>query len=147
VNDVPSKLNLMNKLGVIFLTYRRQLQKELVPYQITLKQQFILKQLAKKEFLYPSEIAEMLYCDRPTASVVIKNMEKQHWIIKEKDSENGKQIKITLTDNGRKKLADLKEALQTSPYSSYNPIECFSEDEKKQFEQLLDKLWKHIKAN
>ena len=144
---MPSTLTIMNKLGVIFLTYRRQLQKELVPYQITLKQQYILKQLAKKEYLYPSEIAEMLYCDRPTASVVIKNMEKQHWVIKEKDSENGKQIKITLTDNGRKKLADLKEALQNSPYSTSNPVECFSEDEKQQLDQLLDKLWKHIKAN
>jgi DNA-binding MarR family transcriptional regulator len=144
---VSSKLNLMNRLGVIFLTYRRQLQKELIPHQITLKQQYILKQLAKREYLYPSEIAEMLYCDRPTASVVIKNMEKQHWVSKEKDLVNGKQIKITLTDNGRKKLADLKKALQTSPYSSYNPIECFSDDEKKQFEQLLNKLWKHIKAN
>lgn len=144
---MSSKLNLMNRLGVIFLTYRRQLQKELIPHQITLKQQYILKQLAKREYLYPSEIAEMLYCDRPTASVVIKNMEKQHWVSKEKDLVNGKQIKITLTDNGRKKLADLKKALQTSPYSSYNPIECFSDDEKKQFEQLLNKLWKHIKAN
>lgn len=141
------KLNIMNKLGVIFLTYRRRLQKELIPFKITLKQQYVLRQLIRKDFLYPSEIAQILFCDRPTATVVIKNMEKQGWVRKEKDLGNGKQIKIIITENGREKLLDLENALQTSANSSYNPIECFTEDEKKKFEELLNKLWNHIKTN
>ena len=57
---MPVKLSIMAKIGVIFLTWRRHLQKDLVPHKITLKQQYILKQLTRKSFLYPSEIAEML---------------------------------------------------------------------------------------
>ena len=140
-----AKLKIMNKIGVIFLTYRRRLQKELTPYQITLKQQYVLNQLAKKGCLLPSEIAEMLFCDRPTATVVIKNLEKQHWVQREKDLKNGKQIMITLTAAGLKKLADLEKALGAK--SNYDPTECFTADEKKQFEILLTKLWDHLKTN
>lgn len=142
-----SKLGIMNKMGVIFLTYRRQLQRELNPYQITLKQEYVLRQLARKGFLYPSEIADMLFCDRPTATVVIKNMEKQHWVRKEKDWENKKQVKVILTESGRKKLDDLSNALQASKTSTPDPLECFTAAEKEQLDQLLTKLWKHLKTN
>ena len=143
---MSSKLDIMNKMGVVFLTYRRQLQRELNPYQITLKQEYVLRQLARKGSLYPSEIADMLFCDRPTATVVIKNMEKQHWVRKEKDWENKKQVKVTLTESGRKKLADLSNALQASKTSAPDPLECFTSAEKEQLDQLLTKLWKHIKT-
>jgi len=77
----------MSKLGVVFLTWRRLLQKDLVKHRMTLKQHFVLLQLTKNEFLYPSHIAEMLFCDRLTATVVIKNMEREKWITRQQGTD------------------------------------------------------------
>ncbi|MFN2285956.1 MAG: hypothetical protein ACK2UQ_16200, partial [Anaerolineae bacterium] len=60
------------RMATSFLTWRRYLQNFLVPYKITLKQAYVLRQLTKREYLYPSDIASMLYCDRPTATVIIR---------------------------------------------------------------------------
>ncbi len=136
----------MNMIGFIFLTYRRQVQKELSAYDITFQQERILKYLAERVYFYPSEIAELIFCDRPTASVVIKNMEKKNWVKKSKDSENGKQVKVTLTSIGRKKVIMLKKSLKNLPDQVYNPAECFSENEQAQFEELLIKYWNYIKT-
>ena len=57
------KLSSMSKLGIIYLTWTRLLQKDLVPYNITLKQQYVLKHLAEIEFLHPSQITDMLFCE------------------------------------------------------------------------------------
>lgn len=45
----------------------------------------------------------MLYCDRPTASVVISNLKKYGLIASEKDEANGRRQKVTLADAGREK--------------------------------------------
>ena len=78
----------MPRLSVAFLTWRRHLQRHLVPFGITLKQVYVLRQLVRREFLYPSKIAEMLFCDRPTATVVIRNLGKQGWVVREKDEQD-----------------------------------------------------------
>ena len=131
------------RMATAFLTWRRYLQGFLVPYQITLKQAYVLRQLIKQEYLYPSDIASMLYCDRPTATVIIRNMEKVGWVQREKDEQNRKFVRISITEAGRQKL----EALQASPWANppFDPLECFSEGEVQQLEQLLDKLNQHLK--
>lgn len=143
-----SKTNmpLMSKLGVIFLTWRRSLQKDLVPYKITLKQQYILKQLSKNEFFYPSQIAEMLFCDRPTATVIIKNMERNAWITRQQDDANRKQVKIRITEAGCLKLVEMKEAAASSETDGCDPLACLTEDERKQLDFLLNKVLKDLKT-
>jgi DNA-binding MarR family transcriptional regulator len=139
----PSHTNpslFMSRLGVAFLTWRRYLQKGLAPHGITLKQQYVLRQLAKTDYLYPSDIAVMLFCDRPTASVILDNLEKQGWIRREKDSENRKFLRISITPAGKTKLQELT-AIQPLPF---DPLACFSEEEIQQFEALLAKLNKHL---
>lgn len=136
------KLPIMAKVGTIFLTWRRYLQRELNPYKITLKQLYVLRQLSRKEFLYPSQIADMLFCDRPTASVVIKNLERDNWIRREKDAENAKQVKLYLTPEGLEKLISIKFSEEGK---GFNPLECFTVEEQEQFNLLLNKLGKHMK--
>lgn len=143
---MSSKPKIMNMIGFIFLTYRRQVQKELNEYDITFQQVRILRHLTGKKFLYPSEIADLLFCDRPTASVVIRNMERKSWIKKEKDTDNGKQIKISLTDDGRKKVKNLGRALMNMPERLYKPEDCFTEKELEKFEELLYKFWIYMKS-
>lgn len=141
--NIPSRINpslFMARLGVAFLTWRRYLQKGLSPHGITLKQQYVLRQLAKIDYLYPSDIAVMLFSDRPTTSVILDNLEKQGWIRREKDSENRKFLRIAITPAGTAKLQELA-ALQPVPF---DPLACFSEEEIRQFETLLAKLNKHL---
>lgn len=131
---------LMSRLGVAFLTWRRFLQKQVTSHGITLKQQYVLRQLDKTDHLFPSDIASMLFCDRPTATVVIDNMAKQGWITREKDSLNRKFTRISLTPTGRLKLQELT-ALPPEPF---DPLACFSAEETAQLEALLAKLNRHL---
>lgn len=137
------KLPVMSRLGVVFLTWRRYQEKAVKSNNLTLKQYYILKQLLKKEYLNPSEIADMLFCDRPTATVVIDNLKKYGFITKEKDAEDGKRIRVVITEKGRQQVKLAEEAF--SKLADFDPLSCFSEEEKKTFEELLIKLHNHIK--
>lgn len=139
-----SKLPIMARLGVTFLAWRKHHQKGLAPHGINLKHMYVLRQLTKREFLYPAEIAEMLFCDRPTATVIIDTMEKHGWVRRGKDPADGKRVCVSLSKGGREKLASLDAA---APTKTFDPLSCFSTDEKAQFEELLIKLHRHIKAN
>lgn len=142
-NIAPNHPLVIARMATAFLTWRRYLLGFLVPYQITLKQAYVLRQLLKREFLYPSEIAGMLYCDRPTATVIIRNMEKAGWIQREKDELNRKFVRISITEAGRQKLSEL----QASPWAKppFDPLACFDEEEAQALEQLLGKLNQHLK--
>lgn len=140
-SNLSRKLPPMSRLGMIFLTWRRYLQRNLLPYGITLKQQYVLRQIARQGYLYPADIAEMLFCDRPTATVILDNLEKKNWVRREKDPENRKYIRVFLTEQGQAKVEELKE----KPLESFEPFACFSPTEMEQFESLLIKLNSHLK--
>jgi len=137
-------MHLMNKLGRIYLTWTRKLKQQLVPHGITLKQQFLLKQLQNKPFLYPYQIADMLYCDRPTASVIIRNMIKNRWIEKVIDDENRKQYKIILTDVGREKWISLEGASGKKDMDRFDPLKCLTEEERQQLDKIISKVLKNL---
>jgi DNA-binding MarR family transcriptional regulator len=137
----PHPILLMSRLGVAFLTWRRYLQRQLLPYGITLKQQFVLRQLARQGCLYPADIAEMLFCDRPTATVILDNLEKQGWVRREKDPANRKYVQVFLTSQGKSKLEELEE----KPKADFDPLACLSPEEVDQLEALLVKLCRHLK--
>lgn len=138
------KLSIMSRLGVVFLTYRRYLEKTAKTNNLTLKQYYILRQLVKKEFLNPSEIADMLFCDRPTATVVIDNLKKYGFITKEKDAEDGKRIQVKITEQGKEQVKSALEAFDK--LADFDPLSCFTGEEKKVFEELLIKLHQHLKS-
>lgn len=126
------------------LSWKRYLQKEVLPYGITLKQRYVLNQLEKKGMLYPAEIADMLYCDRPTATIVIKNMEKQGWIKRELDTEDSRRIRVSLEKAGQKKLKQIGDLLPDNKAKVIDPLSCFTNSEKEQLSDLLGKLNMHI---
>lgn len=142
---MKKKLGLMPQMGIIFLSWRRNLQKKLLPHKITLKQYYLLKELLKKEFLNPSQVAEILFCDRPTATVVIKNMEKHGWVKRERDSENAKQIKIYITKEGTNKFNKIETSKLSLAREEYDPIDCLSDEEKVQLQKLLYKIRINLK--
>jgi len=138
------KSPLMEAIGQAFLTWKRYCQREILPYGITLKQFEVLRQLRKRESLYPAEIADMLFCDRPTASVVIKNMEKQGWVKRELDSNDSRRIKVTLEPAGQAKLQEIAWDQPDSKQKRFRPSSCFTRQEKEQLTKLLAKLDQHL---
>ena len=134
------RLPTMARLGIVFLTWRRHLQRQLLPFNITLKQQFVLRQLERQEVLNPAEIADMLFCDRPTASVIINNLEKSGWVKRQKDPDNRKFILIQLTPKGKEKLKQLEQL----PSDNLDPLNGLSSNEKCQLEELLIKLQDYL---
>lgn len=137
-------MHLMNKMGKLYLTWTRLLKQQLVPHDITLKQQFVLKQLRKSPYLYPSQIADMLYCDRPTASVIISNMSKKGWVKKIKDEENGKQFKVIITDEGKQKWLSLNGASGKEDMDRFDPLRCLTEEERQQLDELITKVLNNL---
>ena len=142
---MSTKLSLpvMSRLGVVFLTWRRHLENGIRPYGITLKQQYLLKQLSAEGFLYPSDIADKLFCDRPTATVVINNLKKYGFVYSAKDEDNGRRQRVMLTQKGYEKVAELAQR----PGEDIDPLACFTNTEKAEFEKLLLKLHRYLKAN
>lgn len=136
---------IMAKIGTIFLTWRRYQQRDVLPLKITLKQLYLLRKLADKEFLLPSEIAALLYCDRPTATVVIRNMAREGWVSRQKDPDNARQIKVLITEKGREKLQTVDRSEPHDSSSEFDPLGCFSDEEKNQLDALLNKLRTHMR--
>ena len=139
------KSPLMEAIGQAFLTWKRYCQREILPYGITLKQFEVLRQLRKRESLYPAEIADMLFCDRPTASVVIKNMEKHGWVNRDMDSRDSRRIMVTMKPAGHAKLKEIKEKQAISQGELFDPLDCFDSREKATLSKLLAKLNHHLK--
>ena len=141
-----SKAQIIEQLSVAFLTWRRYLQRQLVPLQITLKQFHVLRKLAQKDFLYPSEIADMLFCDRPTATVIIRNMEKQGWVDRQKDEVDRRQIQMLITDAGHEKLIEVTQSANwKAAESEFDPLGNFEEAEINELYRLLARLNSHLK--
>jgi DNA-binding MarR family transcriptional regulator len=136
-----SRGTVMRRLSIVFLTWRRYQQRRVAPLKVTLKQSYVLGQLEKQRFLYPSQIAQMLFCDRPTATVVIKNMEKRGWVERQRDAQDRRQVRIAITGPGRKKLAEIR---QPRGKAAVDPLACFSAEEIGEFDRLLVKLYQHL---
>lgn len=137
------KLSVIGRIGVISLMWKRYLQKQLLPHNITLKQTYLLKQLIRVDFLYPAKISELLFCDRPTASVIIGNLVKNGWVQKDHDPENKKRVRISITLLGAKKVNQVLEAGYQGD-KSLDPKNILTEKEMKILEGALIKLQKTI---
>lgn len=136
--------DIMKFIAMIFLTYRRRLQKAFSRQNITLQQYRILKCLAGNDCLSPSVIADLLFCDRPTASVVIKNTEKKGWIKKNRNIENAKQFNIKITPAGLKKIGELEKLTLLQNLFPGRMAKSLTRKEVKDLERLLKKFWNGI---
>jgi DNA-binding MarR family transcriptional regulator len=135
---------LMGRLGNCFLVWRRWLAGVWTPWR---EPETVPSPAATRtgRVPLPADIADLLFCDRPTATVVIGNLEKAGWVERARDRENGKRVRISLTDHGREKLEEVR-ADPERPENRFDPVACFSAEEKAQLDALLTKLAKHLEA-
>ncbi|MFT8352286.1 MarR family winged helix-turn-helix transcriptional regulator [Clostridium saccharoperbutylacetonicum] len=142
MNAIKSFGILTEKIAWLFLEWRRFNQKRLVIYGITIQQMALLNELYKNESLSPNEIADYLHCDRPTASVIIKNLEKKDWIYRKKDEKNAKYHKIIILEKGKEVLEKVNSSVQPLTIS---PFDVLTSEESDQLFYLLKKCEDRMK--
>ena len=135
----------MRLIGESFLMWRRHRLAQLAPHGVTLKQLHVLGALGREPKLSPSRIAEMLFCDRPTATVVLKNMERRGWVQRDRHPEDRRKILVSITKSGKAKL---KEVIEAGVFSSggFDPLSCFSPTELARLEKSLRTLRRHLET-
>lgn len=92
--------------------------------------------------MLPIEIAEYLHCDRPTASVIIRNLEKKEYIIRVKDVNNAKYHPVSISDKGTEYLELLNASI---PPVTVSPFDVLTPEENEQLYQLLTKCCNRTK--
>lgn len=85
----------------------------------------------------------MLFADRPTATVVIDNLKKHGYVMKERDAGDGKRIRVKITEAGIQKVEQAEKDMENP--ANFNPLACFSKEEKQTLEELLVKMQNHLK--
>ena len=125
-------------LAESFLLWRRYCQLRIKPLGLSLKQAFVLGQLTQAD-LNPSQIADLLFSDRATVSVMLQTMTKRGWIQKEKDPNNRKFVRISITPQGREKLKELL-AFESQLPKREDPFKGFSQQEKADLHKLAQQL-------
>ena len=130
----------MTLIGQLHLTWKRHVQKAVVGHGITLKQFHVLRRLDEEGFLRPAAVADELFCDRPTASVILGNMQKQGWISRTKDPANRKRVRIRLLAAGRKKRARIRALPELNERFDFDPLRGFSAADARAFVAFLKRL-------
>jgi len=140
------KQPIMQAIGTASLVWKRYAQKHVHPFGVTLNQYEVLRRLHQNKILHPSDIAEMLFCDRSTATVVIRNMEKKGWVKRQIDPQDHRRFEVTLSSTGLKKYKEVPWDTPDFQKSRFKPTACFSKEEKGQLVYLLAKLNAHLDA-
>ena len=142
MNTIISFGILTEKIAWLFLEWRRFNQKRLVGYDITIQQMAVLRELERNDFLSPNEIANCMHCDRPTVSVIIKNLEKKGWIYRKKDENNAKFHKILISTQGKEILQSISSLL---PQLTISPFDVLTGEENEKLFYLLKKCEDRMK--
>ncbi len=129
----------MDLVGRLHLTWRRRIARDLAPFGIAPKQIYVLRKLTEAS-LTPSEIAELLFADRPTVSSMLATLERARWVARRRDKDDGKRVIVEITAAGRSKLAAVPESLWRSGKTRFDPEAELSRAERSELVRLLEKL-------
>jgi DNA-binding MarR family transcriptional regulator len=130
----------MELISRAFLEWKRRVARNLVPFGTNPKQMFVLRNLLEAESLSPSEIAELVHADRPTATSLIGTLERAGWVNREKDPSNGKRVRVQITKWGKDFLRSVPESLWRTGKTAFDPEACLTRAERAELIRLLEKL-------
>ena len=131
---------LLELVSRVHLRWKRRVARDLAPYGVTQKQVFVLRKLVEAGSLAPSEVAELVFADRPTTTSMLATMERAGWITRRRDPENGKRVIVEITAAGRKKLASVPARLWRTGKTTVDPEAGLSAAERAEAIRLLEKL-------
>lgn len=122
----------MNKL------YRKLLR----DLDLTYPQYLVMMVLWERDRLTVSEIGERLYLDSATLTPLLKRMEAQGLVVRQRDAADERQVIVSLTAQGQ----DLRERAEAVPALVFQASEC-SVAELSAAKQQLDRLRDRIMKN
>ena len=134
----------LSQMAQVMYMFKRYRRSHVTAFGVTVPQFDVLMQLDRRGELNPSQIADLLFIDRPTTSVILRNLERRGWVTRDRDEVNRKYVVIRLTDAGRKKLRELSEAEERQS-GDFDPLSCFATEELSKLEAMLDRLILHFR--
>ena len=131
---------LMELVSRAHLLWKRRVARDLAPHGIHPKQLYLLRKLVAVGSLSPSEIADLVFADRPTTTSMLATMERAGWVTRRRDPGNGKRVIVEATAAGRGKLASVPQRLWRSGKTAFDPEAGLTAEERAEAIRLLEKL-------
>ncbi|RKY89947.1 MarR family transcriptional regulator [candidate division KSB1 bacterium] len=137
--------NLDNSLGFIIVkaarSMKRALELKLSDFNITSSQYAVLENLWEKNGISLSDLGKYLYFDNPTITGIIDRMVRDKLVMRRRDKNDRRVIKIYLTDKGR----DLENILPgIADEVNREAVKNFTDKEKKDIKRLTIKIWENM---
>ena len=90
------------------------------------------------------EIAAGLHVSSTNISRRLEGLQKSGWVRREPNPEDGRSIRVSLTDNGRRQADEIMPAI----YRRLNTVwSCFNEDERARLLGYLNRFLEHIQSS
>lgn len=104
----------------------------------------ILMYVADNPFVSQIELARMYGVSGATVAVSLKKLEKGGYIVREADEKDGRLNHISITDKGRKVVADSVKIFRNTELCMFRG---FTEQDMKQMGEFLDRIYENLKGN
>lgn len=128
------------RVSRLHLGWKRWVQRQLLPYGVSPKQLYVLRQLAERGSLLPSQVAELVFADRPTVSTMLRTMERAGWIATKPSPDDGRRRVIVLRAAGRELLARIPPERYRSGATAIDPEACLDAEERRLLHALLGRM-------
>ena len=130
----------MELISRTHLVWKRRVARNLLPFGLSPKHVYVLRQLAVDRGVSPSRIAELVYADRPTTTSLLDTLERNGWLTRQRNPDNHREVHVRITPAGRRKLASVPEELWRSGKTRLDPEAGLTADERAELIRLLTKL-------
>lgn len=115
-------------------------QEELEPHGINYRQYRVLAFISESEVTNPSKISSELHYDRPTTTILLKQLEDGGWIQREINPLNRRYVHVKLTSKGKTRIKSILSQSTTNDLFS----RALDAQEMKLLTELLNKLLKAV---
>jgi len=133
------KMHPLAQIAEIAQSIRRFLETGLASKDLTFNQYNLLQLLVQHPFMIPSELADRLSINRPTVTVILRNLEKKAWIERKTDPENRRNVHVRITASGKQKAEEVREWM-IRVKGSFDPLVGLSKSELETLESLLESI-------
>ncbi len=125
-------------MGAVFLLRRRHLGELLRDFGITLKQLQLIRIARRRGSVSPSEAALEMFCDRPTATVIVRNCIDRGWLRQRRAQRDRRSRSLALSGAGEELIDRIDRMLAARPDGQ--PLDILGTDEAADFHSALERV-------
>jgi len=100
-------------------------------------QELVLAQLWREDGLRHSQLAERLGIERPTATKVVRGLERAQLIVRDPDDQDGRASRVRLTERGRSLRGPVEQAWKAAECAALRGLDARERDV---FERALSRM-------